>query len=99
MLKLSCILSVGTPSSWLLCAFGSIFLCLGLISFLNVFFFLIEGKFFFPFFWLGRAVCGILSSLTKDQTPAFGSQSAESQPLDRQGVPWSTPLPSSQPSL
>ena len=42
---------------------------------------------FILFFWPLR-VTWALSSLTRDWTPALGSESVESSPLDHQGIPW-----------
>ena len=42
---------------------------------------------FILFFWPPR-VTWAFSSLTRDWTPALGSESVESSPLDHQGIPW-----------
>ena len=42
---------------------------------------------FILFFWPPR-VTWALSSLTRDWTPALGSESVESSSLDHQGIPW-----------
>ena len=42
---------------------------------------------FILFFWPPR-VTWAFSSMTRDWTPALGSESVESSPLDHQGIPW-----------
>ena len=48
--------------------------------------------YFFVLFCFLAALCCLrnLSSLTRDWTWALGSESAESQPLDRQGIPYNS---------
>ena len=43
--------------------------------------------FYFNFFWPRCAACGILVPWPRTRTRALASESLESQPLDRQGIP------------
>ena len=47
----------------------------------------LDPNFFFFFFATPRSLWD-LSSPTRDRTQALGSESAEFQPLDHQGIPW-----------